>query len=162
MNEPTKGRNTLPLQVLTIILIVVGLGTVLYLPKLLQNPPPHTHILPAAPGCDLHTESCQAVSGDQQVGLSIITDEISSAKPLLFEVEINNIDANQVMVDLQGKTMHMGINQTMLSKVPGTINRWQGEITLPICTTGRMTWVSAIKIEKNGQISQANFEFDAQ
>jgi len=162
MNEPTKGRNTLPLQILIIVLIVLGLGTALYLPKLLQDSPPHTHVLQAAPECDLHKESCLAKSGDQQVGLAIITDKISSAKPLLFEVEIDNINANQVMVDLQGKTMHMGINQTMLSKVPGSANRWQGEVTLPICTTGKMTWVSAIKIEENGQISQANFEFDAQ
>ncbi|WP_415885099.1 hypothetical protein ACMXYO_10660 [Neptuniibacter sp. QD37_6] len=161
MNEPTQGRNTLPLQILIIFVIIIGLSSVIYLPKLLQEAPPHTRQLLTAPECNLHQEKCTAANDDQQIELSIISEEISSSKPLLFDVTIENIAAEQVMVDLQGKTMYMGVNQTLLTKIPGTENRWQGSITLPICTTGKMTWISSIKIEEQGQVTQANFEFDA-
>jgi len=163
MNEPTQGRNTLPLQVLIILVIIIGLGSVIYLPQLLQETPPHTRQLLTAPECDLHQGKCSAATANKgkQVELSIIAEEISSSKPLLFDVTLDNITADQVMVDLQGKTMYMGINQTLLSKIPGTENRWQGSITLPLCTTGKMTWISSIKIEEQGQVTQANFEFDA-
>ncbi|WP_415896451.1 hypothetical protein ACMXYX_10460 [Neptuniibacter sp. QD72_48] len=161
MNEPTQGRNTLPLQILIIFVIIIGLGSVIYLPQLLQETPPHTRQLLTAPECDLHQGKCLAADDNLQVELSIVAEEISSSKPLLFDVTIENIAAEQVLVDLQGKSMYMGINQTLLTKIPGTDNRWQGSITLPICTTGKMTWVSSIKIEEQGQITQANFEFDA-
>lgn len=161
MNEPTQGRNTLPLQILIIFVIIIGLGSVIYLPQLLQETPPHTRQLLTAPECDLHQGKCIAADDNQQVELSIAAEEISSSKPLLFDVTIENIAAEQVLVDLQGKSMYMGVNQTLLTKIPGTDNRWQGSITLPICTTGKMTWVSSIKIEEQGQITQANFEFDA-
>lgn len=161
MNEPTQGRNTLPLQILIIVVIIIGLGAVIYLPQLLQETPPHTRQLLTAPECDLHQGKCSAANNNQQVELSIIAEEISSSKPLLFDVTIKNIAADQIMVDLQGKTMYMGINQTLLTKVSGTENRWQGSITLPICTTGKMTWISSIKIEEQGQVTQADFEFDA-
>lgn len=162
MNEPTQGRNTLPLQILIIFVIIIGLGSVIYLPKLLQETPPHTRQLQTVPECNLHHEQCKAVSNEQQIELSIVAEEISSSKPLQFEVTLDNIDAQQVMVDLQGKSMYMGINQTLLTKVSDTQNRWQGNITLPICTTGKMTWVSSIQIEEQGQIIKADFEFDAQ
>ncbi|WP_415903938.1 hypothetical protein ACMXYW_10030 [Neptuniibacter sp. QD48_55] len=161
MNEPTQGRNTLPLQILIIFVIIIGLGSVIYLPQLLQETPPHTRQLLTAPECDLHQGKCIAADDNQQVELSIVAEEISSSKPLLFDVTIENIAAEQVLVDLQGKSMYMGVNQTLLTKIPGTDNRWQGSITLPICTTGKMTWVSSIKIEEQGQITKANFEFDA-
>ncbi|WP_415881624.1 hypothetical protein [Neptuniibacter sp. QD34_54] len=161
MNEPTQGRNTLPLQILIIFVIIIGLGSVIYLPQLLQETPPHTRQLLTAPECDLHQGKCLAADDNQQVELSIVAEEISSSKPLLFDVTIENIAAEQVLVDLQGKSMYMGINQTLLTKIPGTDNRWQGSITLPICTTGKMTWVSSIKIEEQGQVTQADFEFDA-
>ncbi|WP_415900743.1 hypothetical protein [Neptuniibacter sp. QD48_11] len=161
MNEPTQGRNTLPLQILIIFVIIIGLGSIIYLPQLLQETPPHTRQLLTAPECNLHQGKCLAADNNQQVGLSIVAEEISSSKPLLFDVTIENIAAEQVLVDLQGKSMYMGVNQTLLTKIPGTDNRWQGSITLPICTTGKMTWVSSIKIEEQGQITQANFEFDA-
>ena len=161
MNEPTQGRNTLPLQILIIFVIIIGLGSVIYLPQLLQETPPHTRQLLTAPECDLHQGKCLAADDNQQIELSIVAEEISSSKPLLFDVTIENIAAEQVLVDLQGKSMYMGVNQTLLKKIPGTDNRWQGSITLPICTTGKMTWVSSIKIEEQGQITQANFEFDA-
>ncbi|WP_415891848.1 hypothetical protein ACMXYN_10920 [Neptuniibacter sp. PT8_73] len=161
MNEPTQGRNTLPLQILIIFVIIIGLGSVIYVPQLLQETPPHTRQLLTAPECDLHQSKCTAAIEDQQVELSIIAEEISSSKPLLFDVTIENIAAEQVLIDLQGKSMYMGVNQTLLTKIPGTTNRWQGNITLPICTTGKMTWISSIKIEEQGQVTQANFEFDA-
>ena len=86
MNEPTQGRNTLPLQILIIFVIIIGLGSVIYLPQLLQETPPHTRQLLTAPECDLHQGKCLAADDNQQIELSIVAEEISSSKPLLFDV----------------------------------------------------------------------------
>lgn len=50
MNAPQQGRNTLPLKLLVILIVIIGLGAVLYLPKLLEETPPQSRSLLAAPG----------------------------------------------------------------------------------------------------------------
>jgi hypothetical protein len=162
MTDPAKGKNTLLLQIAGILVVVAGLGTALYLPKLLQDAPPLSRSLPTAPGCDLNNSSCLAQDNSQSISLSIDTDSIHSAKALPFIVTLADIKAEQVMVDLQGKEMFMGLNQVMMKPVPGTDNQWQADVTLAVCTTGTMTWVATIKTEANGIITDAAFEFDAQ
>ena len=161
MMNQAKGKRSNILQIGIILAIAVGLGFTLYLPTLLQDTPPQSRTLQTAPGCDLTHSSCSAVSGQQQILLTINSAKISSATPLQFEVKLSNIQADQVMLDLKGQDMYMGLNQVMLNKVPGTTDRWQGETTLAVCTTGKMTWISSIIAEHKGNITQADFFFDA-
>jgi hypothetical protein len=161
MMNQAKGKRSYILQIGIIMAIAVGLGFTLYLPTLLQDTPPQSRTLQTAPGCDLTQSSCSAVSGQQQIQLTINSAKISSAIPLRFEVKLSDIQADQVMLDLKGQDMYMGLNQVMLNKVPGTTDRWQGEATLAVCTTGKMTWISSIIAEHKGNITQADFFFDA-
>lgn len=162
MTEQATGSRSHLLQILIIALVIIGLGAALYLPSLLQQTPPQSRTLLTAPGCDLTNSSCLAQADGQKVSLLIKTDEIRSAKPMLFEVALGNIKANQVMLDLKGKEMYMGLNQVMMEPVTGENNIWQGEVTLAVCTTGEMTWVTSVVIEEDGKLTQANFEFNAQ
>lgn len=162
MMKQTKGRSSRLLQVGFILVIILGLGLAIYLPTLLQDAPPKSRILQAAPGCELSQRFCSAQLEQQQIQLKINSPEISSAAPLVFEVALTNVKADQVMLDLKGRDMYMGLNQVMLSRVPGTTDRWHGETTLAVCTTGKMTWVSSIIAEHEGNITQADFFFDAQ
>lgn len=161
MMNQTKGRSSLLRQAGMILVVILGLSLAIYMPKLLQDMPPQSHILQTAPGCELSQIYCSAISDQQQIQLKINTPTISSATPLTFEVKLTNIQADQVMLDLQGQDMYMGLNQVMLSQVPGTTDRWQGETTLAVCTTGEMTWISSIITEHKGHITQADFSFDA-
>ncbi|PIE25519.1 MAG: hypothetical protein CSA60_00065 [Neptuniibacter caesariensis] len=161
MTESTKGKNSLRLQIALILAVIAGLAVALYLPNLLQNEPLQAHVLQTAPGCDLRVNSCIARTDQQAISLSIPTDTIHSAKPLPFVVTLSNIDADQVMIDLQGKEMFMGLNQTMMERVPGTQNQWQANVTLAVCTTGMMTWIAQITTAAGDVMTSAAFEFEA-
>ena len=161
MMNQTKGRSSRLLKVGFILVTILGLGSAIYLPQLLQDSPPQSRVLQAAPECELSQKFCIAKRDKQQIQVKIISPIISSASPLLFEVRLTNVEADQVMLDLKGRDMYMGLNQVMLNKVPGTTDRWQGETTLAVCTTGKMTWVTSIIAEKKGNLTQANFYFDA-
>ncbi|WP_286239113.1 hypothetical protein [Neptuniibacter halophilus] len=161
MTEPATGKRPLLLQALFVLLMLGGLAAVLYGPQLLQPAPPTSRLLTTAPGCNLDRSSCMAGSADQQISLSIQADPLRSGVPLQFKVILHNIEADQVLLDLKGKAMYMGINQVRLQPVPETPGAWQGEATLAVCTTGEMIWISSVMAEAEGNIIQADFEFKA-
>lgn len=162
MNAPQQGRNTLPLKLMVILIVIIGLGAVLYLPKLLEETPPQSRSLLAAPGCDLSNSSCVASADQSRISLTINSPEIRSATPLKFEVQLQGLDADQVMLDLKGRDMYMGLNQVMMTPVADKPGLWQADATLAVCTTGTMVWVASIVTEKSAQITQADFQFSAQ
>ena len=161
MNQ-TKGKRPHLLQVVIILAIILGLGSIIYVPKLLQNTPPQTRILQSTPECELTQSFCEARDNGGAISLRINNQAISAATPLTFEVKLENIAADQVMLDLKGRDMFMGLNQVMLSKVAGQDDLWQGEVVLGVCTTGKMTWVTSVITEHQGRLTQADFFFDAQ
>lgn len=156
--EP-KTKSVFPF--ITIAAVLIGLGLVLYLPSLLQTDNQASELKLSSPDCSLNHGQCVAKHSDQEITLEIKSETIRSATPMLFEVSLNNIKANQVMLDLKGKEMFMGLNQVMLKPVAGDPNRWQGEVTLAVCSTGDMVWISSVVLERNGIKTQADFEFTA-
>ncbi len=156
--EPKK-KSVLP--IISIAAVLIGLGLVLYLPGLVETDNQAPALKLTHPDCRLNNGECVAKQGQQEVALEIKSETIRSATPMLFEVSLNNIKANQVMLDLKGKEMFMGLNQVMLKPVAGDPDRWQGEVTLAVCTTGEMVWVSSVVLEKDGKKTQADFEFTA-
>lgn len=154
----SMSRSLIPL--LSILAVTAGLAALLLLPKQLQQPSPQAALTVNA-GCDLNKAACTATAADQQLTLAI-KDPIRSATPMRFEVTLENINAEQVMLDLKGKEMFMGLNQVMMQRVEGSTDRWQAEVSLAVCTTGEMTWISSVIAESQGQLTQADFEFIAQ
>jgi hypothetical protein len=160
MTKPeTKKKSVLPF--ISIAAVLIGLGLVLYLPNLVEKDNQAPALKLTHPDCSLNNGECVAKQDQQEIALEIKSETIRSATPMLFEVTLNNIKANQVMLDLKGKEMFMGLNQVMLEPVSGDPNRWQGEVTLAVCTTGEMVWVSSVVLEKDGKKTQADFEFTA-
>ena len=156
--EPQK-KSVLPF--ISIAAVLIGLGLVLYLPGLIQTDNQVSALKLTNPDCSLNNGECVAKLDQHEIALEIKSETIRSATPMLFEVTLNNIKADQVMLDLKGKEMFMGLNQVMLTPVADDPNRWQGEVTLAVCTTGEMVWVSSVVLEKGGQKTQADFEFTA-
>ena len=158
MAQQLSRSNKIKLFVITSL--VVGLVIVVNLPNLLKATPPATTLLTQDDSCQLKSSPCVAADAKHAVQLEIKADQISSAQPMLFEVTLNDVAADQVMLDLTGKHMYMGINQVQLNNIQGT-NRWQGEVSLAVCATGEMTWVTSVLAAKGQEITQANFEFKA-
>ena len=162
MKRMQDGRSSLPLQVTVIILVIAGLAGVLFLPQLLQDTPPTSRILPTAPECDLNSlPHCLATDGTSSIAINFSDNNFHSMKPIPVEVQLGSFSADQVMIDMQGQDMYMGLNQIMLKPSPTQAGLWVGEITLAVCTTGEMTWKTSVITQKDSDQTQADFYFNA-
>lgn len=111
--------------------------------------------------CDLHTGDCIASRGNQQLQLSITPGPLESLKPLAVEVRLQQFDARQVMLDLQGVEMYMGINQVHLTQDEDRPHIWRGVTELAVCTTGEMTWRATVFVDTEEHLYSTEFDFDA-
>lgn len=161
MNIVEWGKGSLAFQVALLLLIIAGLGLVLWFPSLLDSQSLERLVFKTEANCSVKNRLCNAVNAEQKIGLLIKSEQVHSLKPLQFEVMLAGIKAEQIMLDLKGRDMYMGLNQTLLTKVAGKSNLWRGEAALTVCTTGNMTWIASVVVESSGELLQADFEFDA-
>lgn len=147
-----------------LIMITLLSGILFFLLKLpiilsdLQQSIPFT----TSENCDLKKTKCIAVKGDRSISLEIIPKNIGSLVPLTFSVTLHNIEAQSILLDIQGKEMYMGINQIKLSPASGK-NNWIGTTELAICTTGMMTWNASVLAysDQSAEPDIATFEFES-
>jgi hypothetical protein len=111
--------------------------------------------------CDLHTGACIASRGNQQLQLRITPGPLESLKPLEVEVRLQHLDARQVMFDLQGVEMYMGLNQIHLVQDEERPDIWRGNTELAVCTTGEMTWRASVYVDTPDNLYSTTFDFDA-
>lgn len=116
--------------------------------------------LPPLP-CDLHNGACIASRGNQQLQLSITPGPITSLTPLEIEVRLQQLEARQVILDLQGVEMYMGLNQVTLVQDPERQHIWRGVTELAVCSTGEMTWRAQVLVDTEDQLYSTEFDFDA-
>ena len=108
-----------------------------------------------AKDCDLHTQTCTATKGDQQVSLKIAPNPIPIARPLGIEVEVKNLKPTEMQLDISGINMYMGYNRVRLSsKKP---DHWIGTSMLAFCTTEKMEWQITVMMHENGKEIQVPF-----
>lgn len=141
-----------------ITLLLIGLLALMLLPGYLQQPDATSIHLPAQP-CDLHTGPCEAVLGERRVTLSLSPGPLQSMQPIHVEVALAGIEAQGVLLDLQGLDMYMGINQTLLQ--PAASGQWQGQTEIAVCATGKMTWRAQLTIVDSHNSYTTWFDFDA-
>jgi hypothetical protein len=113
-----------------------------------------------AAGCDLQQGSCMAtLPQGGTVEFSITPRPIPFLQTLRLEVAVTGIDADKVEVDFAGESMNMGFNRSQLAAIGG--GRHAGEASLPVCVTGRMTWVATVVVEAGRQRITVPYRFDA-
>ena len=153
------------LKTVTGLLLTLGAIIIIWkLPHFLsQANTPAVRELSTVAQCDLTKGACYAKLDEVEIALSIEPKQFSSLKPLLFTAEISGLDATEAILDLQGKEMYMGINQTPLTLNPNT-QVWTGVTELAVCTTGSMLWQASVIARENDQTTpiKATFEFVAQ
>lgn len=157
-----KSKTRQLISALTGIILLAGvLLFLLKLPDILAKPqPPMLYAL--AENCDLNTAPCTATKGKKSISVAITPEKISSLVPLVFSVTLTNINAQSVVLDLQGKDMFMGINQIKLSPASDG-NTWEGTAELAVCTTNTMFWRASILAypDETSNPEKATFEFEA-
>jgi hypothetical protein len=153
------------LKTITGLLLTLGAIIIIWkLPHFLsQTNTPAVRELRSEAQCDLTKGACYAKLDEIEITLSIEPKQFSSLKPLFFTAEISGLDVTEAILDLQGKEMYMGINQTPLTLNPNT-RVWTGVTELAVCTTGSMIWQASIIARENDQTTpiKATFEFVAQ
>lgn len=105
--------------------------------------------------CDLHTASCTAKNGDQSVSLTINPHPIPIARPLGIEVNINNLQADKIELDISGLNMYMGFNRVPLKSTKP--NYWIGTSMLAFCTTEKMEWQVTLILHHQDKQTQIPF-----
>jgi len=93
---------------------------------------------PLIKNCDLHQQACESKMGDAKAILKISPHPIPIAKPLGIELELHNLQAEKVELDISGVNMYMGYNRVnLMSTKP---DHYVGTSMLAFCTNQKMEW----------------------
>lgn len=111
--------------------------------------------------CDLHQQRCTVQIGEATLSLEIQPRPIQSMTPFNYYVQIDGVEASNVLINLQGSEMFMGINQTALTAVKGQPGTFTGSGQLAVCTTGEMLWRLTVAAETTAGPLNTWFEFRA-
>lgn len=109
--------------------------------------------------CDAAVSTCSVKKEGFVVKLSLGPDvHALNSFPLILDIEgeESDIAVDGVIADFQMQGMDMGINRYKLQSAEG---KWQGSITLPVCTTSRMDWYAQIEFMVEGVQYRARFPF---
>ncbi|KAF0165537.1 MAG: hypothetical protein FD157_1164 [Rhodocyclaceae bacterium] len=113
----------------------------------------------AEPGCDLQRRACSAaLPQGGRLELSITPRPIPLLQALRVEVTVSGIEPRKIEVDFAGESMNMGFNRSVLTATGA--GRHAGETSLPVCVSGRMTWVATVVVETDRQRIAVPFRFD--
>ena len=95
--------------------------------------------------CDLRAGACRAEVDDGGVVLAISPTDIPLMQPLTLMVGSEGLEVSEVVVEIRGRNMDMGLNRTRLQRTAD--GRWHGETILPICSQRRMEWEAAVRLD---------------
>lgn len=99
---------------------------------------------PLVDNCNLHEQACESQQGDAKVRLQINPHPIPIAKPLGIQVNLENLAASRVQLDISGVNMYMGYNRvTLAEKGQGY---YVGTSMLAFCTSQKMDWQITLMI----------------
>lgn len=120
--------------------------------------PPVTVTAPLDAACDLQTGPCDSsIPGGGRVRLSIAPHPIPLLRPMKLTVSVEDMDARKVELDFVGVDMNMGYNRYTLNAQDN--GRYSGEVTLPVCITGSMSWQVSVIVTTNKIKAVAPFRF---
>jgi archaellum component FlaF (FlaF/FlaG flagellin family) len=108
--------------------------------------------------CSLQKNACVVTIPQLgQITFEITPREIRMNTPLILRLTADSQKAAEVWVDFLGVDINMGYNRVALKKSEGNV--YLGEATLPVCSTGSMTWQATILLKLNDQMFGVPFEF---
>ena len=109
--------------------------------------------------CDLHKTACAAsFSNGGSLVFSITPRPLKPLSPLVLNVELSNLQAEQVKVDFQGIGIDMGFYRPELNR--DSDKRFSGEASLSVCTLDKMLWQATVIIKSAEGTLIAPFRFE--
>ena len=99
--------------------------------------------------CDLRTAPCRLAVASGWVSFSISPPEIPLMQTLSLLVSTEGIEVDEVVVEVRGLNMAMGLNRTRL--IQASDGLWSGETILPVCSQRKMEWEAAVQLHAKGR-----------
>jgi hypothetical protein len=149
LSDTTPGMKKNHLATLALSLTLAILGVLAY--KLAPSPPEAvTQLAPLF--CNPGLRPCASpLPGGGQLELSLTPQPIRPLQMQDIVLTLRGLDAERVEIDFKGTEMDMGNNHALLSFRDG---RFSGQVMLPVCITGSMTWAATVRISsKQGRLA---------
>lgn len=113
----------------------------------------------ADPKCDIQVSACSArFASGGRVELSISPRPAKPATPFDVTVTVHDLAPSRVQVDVRGEGMDMGFNRPQLADAGQ--GRFQGRVTLSVCTLERMYWRATVLLTTDDGVLAAPFRFE--
>lgn len=158
----TEDVNRSSNPVLLIAALVLFLVAGWFAASFLSRPEPSVAAPLSSPaGCDISQQSCSVTRGEITITVDIQPRQIRSMVPLEYRVKVAGIEADKVMLEMQGVDMFMGLNQTLLQASDADPGLFTGRGELGVCTTGEMTWRASVTVSTSEGPLQTWFDFRA-
>ena len=140
----------------TLAALALVLGASIWLKQ--DNPESSALRMAVEPACDSAVQPCRARSADLTLELQL-GPPVSPLRP--FTAQLGVVDgelhaAAAVELSFVMRGMEMGLNRYRLQHAG---EHWRGQVTLPVCTTGRVDWIAVVTVRSNGQQWIAEFPF---
>jgi hypothetical protein len=149
LSGTTLGMKKIHLATLALSLTLAILGVLAYK---LAPPPPEAATRLAPLFCNPGLRRCAALlPGGGQLEFSLTPQPIRPLQKQDIELTLRGLDAEAVEIDFKGTEMDMGNNRSHLSYRDG---HFRGQIMLPVCISGSMTWAATVLISsKQGRLA---------
>ncbi len=112
-----------------------------------------------SPGCDPVKQTCYAMSNGLRLGLHI-SGEPKPLKRFQLQASVekgSKVSLEGIDVQFRMHDMYMGEQQYALRMQGKT--EWQGDVVLPVCTSGRSEWAIELLARTGDRLYQAEFLF---
>jgi hypothetical protein len=100
--------------------------------------------------CDLRAGACRRGLDGGAITFSITPAGIPLMKPLRIVADVEGLAVHNVLVEIRGLNMDMGLNRTRLEQTAQ--GHWEGETILPVCSQRRMEWEAAVRLDADGRV----------
>ncbi|MBZ0105607.1 MAG: hypothetical protein K8H84_08240 [Sulfuricella denitrificans] len=111
--------------------------------------------------CSLSRETCALTLPDGgRIEFVLGPRPVPLLSPLKLEVHISGSSARPLEVDFSGVSFPMAFNRAFLT--PSGKGIYSAQTSLPICTSGRMTWQATVLLESGARQMLAPFRFETE
>lgn len=148
-----------------LLLVVFLLGVEGYL-ALQSRLPPQSNLsnpiqLVSLESCLLNEGICTVSKEPLQLSLELTPQPVPLMKPVQAKMQLiglNNLES--ISLKIEGENMYMGFQTVQLAKL--NESDWQGNFSLPICSTSEMHWRVTANLTAPQQAYQASFKLITQ
>jgi len=140
--------------------LLAALAVTILVKSMLFAPPKFT-ALPLDETCSLSSATCAVTLPDGgRLEFALGPRPVPLLKPLNLELRVAGSRARAVEVDFSGVNLPMAFNRADLTA--GDAGRYDGQTSLPLCSSGRMTWNATVLLEDGKHKIYVPFRFETE